>query len=220
MDETGSCNSRTESTDNLISSGCICLQHDPCFANEHPSKPRMRPYPVQYVFPFTLRDNTEVTLRPIRPEDEPMMRKFHTTLSDRTVYMRYFCSLSLSSRISHERLLHICFADYDHQIALVVEREDPLTGERSILGVGRLSKFGANNEAEVAIVVSDEHQRKGLGKELLRRLMQVGREEGIARLSGEILCDNIAVLSMFNKAGFTVHMLSDSSSVKAVLDLN
>lgn len=208
------------SPEGLMALDARVLLHDPSLSREQLPRPAIRPYPSQYVSQFTMQNGGNVTLRPIRPEDEPLMRRFHGTLSDRSVYMRYFCSLSLSSRVSHERLLRICFADYDRQIALVVERKDKSTGECSILGVGRLIKLRAKNEAEVAIVVSDQSQKQGLGRELLRRLLQVAREEKVARLSAEILRDNITVLSLFKKSGFAVRLLSDSSSVMATLDLN
>ena len=89
------------------------------------------------------------------------MVKFHATLSDRTVYLRYFCSLSLVRRTSHERLGRICFCDYDREMVLVAEYRDPQSGELHILAVGRLNKLQTDKEAEVAVVVSDEYQRRG-----------------------------------------------------------
>jgi len=70
---------------------------------------------------FTMKDGTDVSLRPIRPDDEPRMAQFHQTLSERTVYMRYFSSLSLRSRVAHERLLRICHVDGEREVALVVD---------------------------------------------------------------------------------------------------
>ena len=87
--------------------------------------------------------------------------------------MRYFCSLSLESRLAHERLVRICHVDGEREVALVVDCTNKRTGEHQILGVGRLIKLGAQNEAEVAILVSDQHQRQGLGTELLCRLIQI-----------------------------------------------
>src|SRR6059036_1547447 len=84
-----------------------------------------RPYPSQYVLPWTLKGGIEVTIRPIRAEDEPLMVKFHETLSDRTVYLRYFSSLSLAARTAHERLVRICFSDYEREMVLVAEYRDP-----------------------------------------------------------------------------------------------
>ena len=81
----------------------------------------IRPYPIQYVGDWTLKDGTPVIIRPIRPEDEPFMVKFHESLSERTVYLRYFDPLKLSVRTSHERLARICFIDYAREIILVAE---------------------------------------------------------------------------------------------------
>jgi acetyltransferase len=166
-----------------------------------------------------MKDGNQVTIRPIRPEDEPLMVKFHETLSDRSVYLRYFCSLSLSRRVEHERLLRICFGDYDREMALVAERIDPGTGERRIIAVGRLSKLHEGNEAEVAVLVSDQFQKLGLGNELLRRVIQVARDEKLSRVSAEMLPDNIAMQIIMKRVGFGVRASEDLTSVRAFLDL-
>ena len=80
-----------------------------------------------------------VTIRPIRPEDEPLLVKFHETLSDRSVYLRYLTNLEYSERVAHQRLARICFNDYDRELALVAECKD-CNGEAEIMGVARLSK--------------------------------------------------------------------------------
>jgi len=172
-----------------------------------------------------MRDGTPVIIRPIRPDDEPLMVKFHSTLSDRTVYMRYFCTLSLARRTDHERLAQICSCDYVSEMVLVAERKDPNTGERSILAVGRLNKLRQDemkttNEAEAALLVADAQQRQGLGAELLRRLLHVARDEGIHRIVAEMLRDNVAVQAVFKKFGFRLSSIDGGfNEVKAVLDL-
>jgi acetyltransferase len=166
-----------------------------------------------------MKNGTEVTLRPIRPEDEPLMAKFHETLSDRSVYMRYFSSLSLSSRVAHERLVRICFVDYDRVMALVVDQKDKTTGQHRILGVSRLVKLHTKTEGEVAILVSDQCQKQGLGTELLRRTVQIGRDEKLGSVFAEMLRDNVAVQSIFKKVGFRLRLLGDPSSISAVLEL-
>ena len=88
-------------------------------------KTAIRPYPTQYVAPWTMKDGTAVTIRPIRPEDEPAMVRFHETLSERSVYLRYFHLMNLEQRTTHERLTRICFIDYDREMALVAERRNP-----------------------------------------------------------------------------------------------
>jgi len=178
-----------------------------------------RPYPSQYVSFFTLRDGTPITIRPIRPEDEPLMVQFHGTLSERSVYLRYFCSMSLRTRVEHKRLVRICSADYDREIALVADRQDPKTGQPVILAVGRLSRLESGTEAEVAVLVSDEWQRQGLGSELLRRVVDIARAEGIKRVSGELLRDNLAMQVLLKRAGFRLHMLDDATSLRGTLDL-
>jgi acetyltransferase len=178
-----------------------------------------RPYPAQYVAPWTMKDGKEIIIRPIRPDDEPLMVEFHKTLSDRTVYLRYFGSLSLSRRVEHERLSRICFCDYDREMALVAERTDPATGERKIIAVGRMNKLDSGNEAEVAVLVSDRYQKLGLGHELLRRVIDVARDEKLSRVSGETLTDNVAMQVLMKRLGFGVRASDDFSSVRAFLDL-
>jgi len=183
------------------------------------TSPVIRVYPSQYVSPWTLKDGTQVTVRPIRPEDESLMVKFHGTLSDRTVYLRYFGSLSLARRTAHERLVRICFSDYECEMVLVAEYKDPQTGELHILAVGRLNKLQADKEAEVAVMVSDQYQHRGLGTELLRRLIHIARDQNLCRLVAEVLRDNLVIQTIFRRLGFRLHLMGDPASVQAVLDL-
>ena len=101
----------------------------------------IRPYPTQYVDPWTMRDGTSVTIRPIRPEDEPLLVRFHQELSDRSVTFRYFHPINLSQRTTHERLIRVCFNDYDRDLALVAEGKHPDGQTPFILGIARLSKM-------------------------------------------------------------------------------
>lgn len=203
----------------LLALDARIVLHDPAKQKEAP-KPAIRPYPTQYVAKWTMKDGRQVTIRPIRPEDEPVMAEFHRTLSDRTVYLRYFASLSLSTRIAHERLLRICFGDYEREMVLVAEYGDPRTGTSSIVGVGRLNKLrGHNNEAEVAVLISDACQSQGLGLELLRRVVQVARDEKVGRVSSEMLGDNLAMQVISKRLGFRLRSRFDSPSIHAVLDL-
>ena len=182
-------------------------------------KPAIRPYPVQYVSPWKLKNGTPVTIRPIRPEDEPLMVKFHQTLSEQSVYYRYFSQLKLDQRIAHERLIRMCFNDYDREIALVAEHKDPKTGTHEILGVGRLSKARGMNEAEFALIISDKYQRNGLGTELLKRLVQIGRDEKLDRITATILADNHGMHLVSKKVGFKLHRDANNQDFKAVIDL-
>jgi acetyltransferase len=166
-------------------------------------KTAVRPYPVRYESKWKMKDGEEVTIRPIRPEDEPLIVEFHKKLSERSVYLRYFQPMKLSTRTSHERLTRICFIDYDREMALVVERKNS-TGAPEIVGVGRLSKIHGENEAELAALVRDEFQGKGLGTELYKRMLSIARDERLTRVHSNMLGENKEMRSLCTKLGFQV----------------
>jgi len=206
------------SPERLLALDARVVLHEPGTDPDHLPRPAVRPYPSEYVSSWPMKNGTEVTLRPIRPEDEPLMVKFHETLSDRSVFLRYFCSLSLSSRVAHDRLVRICFVDYDREMAIVADCRDA-KGQHRILGVGRLVKSHAKNEGEVAVLVSDECQSQGLGMELFRCVIQIARDEKLSRVDAEILPDNFAMKKIARKLGFRLRTPSDPTSIRAVLDL-
>lgn len=204
--------------DQLLALDARIAVHDASVPADQVPRSAIRPYPSQYVWEWKFKDGTPVTIRPIRPEDEPLMVQFHTTLSERSVYLRYFCSLSLTTRVEHERLVRICFASYDRGFALVADRLNPETGQHEVLGVGRFSAID-RLEAEAAVLVSDKWQARGLGTELLAGVARVARSEKFQKLSGEILRDNLATQAIFKKVGFTLSTIDDPSSVSARLQL-
>jgi len=207
------------SSDGLVALDARLVLHEPGTRVADLPRLAIRPYPTNYIFPAQTRDGLPLTLRPIRPEDEPLMVKFHEGLSEQSVYLRYFHALGLTQRIAHERLTRICFIDYDRQMALVAERTAPDTGAREILAVGRLSKTPAENEAEIALLVSDRYQRLGIGSEMLRRLIEVGRAEKLARIKAEILPENHVTQKVLSRQGFKlVHSIKDGV-VRGVLKL-
>lgn len=183
--------------------------HPPHLDLEEIPKPAIRPYPAQYVLPWQLRDGSAVTLRPIRPEDEPLLVDFHQTLSEESVYFRYFHLMKLSHRVAHERLTRICFIDYDREMALVADKKDPKTGKHIILGVGRLSKLHGRKEAEFAMLVNDAYQKQGLGTKLLEQLVAIARQEGMTRITAEILHENRAMQRVCEKVGFQLKRAPD-----------
>ena len=162
----------------------------------------IRPYPHEYVSTWQAKDGTEVTIRPIRPEDEPAMVRFHENLSERTVYLRYLRKLQLSQRVAHERMVRICFADYDRTIPLVAEFRHEGSDEAEIMGVARLTKSRANDEARWAIVIADRFQGKGLGTELLRQMIDIARREGMERVVAEIAAENVSMRRVCDKFDF------------------
>jgi acetyltransferase len=163
----------------------------------------IRPYPVQYVGGWTMKNGEAVTIRPIRPEDEPLMIEFHKKLSERSVYLRYFQPLKLTQRTAHERLTRICFIDYDREMALVVERRKA-DGAPEIIAVGRLSKIHGRPEAEMAALVQDEFQGKGLGGELYRRLIRVARDQRLTKVHSNMLGENKEMQNLCKRLNFHI----------------
>ncbi len=207
------------SPERLLALDARVVLHEPAISEEQLPKLAIRPYPVQYVGPWKLHDGTPVIIRPIRPEDEPLMVKFHETLSARSVYLRWLHSLSLSQRVAHEQLIRMCFIDYDREIALVGEYRDPQTGQGEIIGVGHLIKLNSGNEAEMAMLVTDDFQRRGLGTELLRRLIQFGHDENLQRLIGDILVENKGMQEVCRKLGFHLEYSPETQLVRAELEV-
>lgn len=206
------------SPDHLVALDARIVLHDPTTPETELPKLAIRPYPLQYVQPWNLKNGQIVIIRPIRPEDEPLMVKFHATLSEQSVYFRYFHLVALKQRTSHDRLLKICFADYDREMVLVAEGADPKTGEAEIFGVARLSKQTGTDSAEFSLLVSDRVQGQGLGTELMRRLLQVGREEQLHHIWGEILAENTTMQRICEKLGFRLQRV-DADLVNAEIDL-
>jgi acetyltransferase len=174
----------------------------------------IRPYPARYEKQTTLQDGSAITVRPIRPEDEPLLVNFHHTLSERTVYMRYFHWMKLEQRTAHERLTRMCFIDYDRQMAFVAESE-----EGQIVAVGRLVKSHTSEEAELAVIVSDGFQKRGIGTEVVRQLVDFARAEKLPRITATVLFENRAMQKVFERLGFRLKQSGEADSLEAELVL-
>ncbi|MCU0550888.1 MAG: bifunctional acetate--CoA ligase family protein/GNAT family N-acetyltransferase [Leptolyngbya sp. Prado105] len=208
------------STNTLLALDARIVLHDPDVTEAELPKLAVRPYPSQFTWQHQLPNQKQVTIRPIRPEDEPLLIQFHKTLSEESVYFRYFHMIGLKQRIAHERLTRLCFIDYDRELALVAESKDPQTGESELLAVARLSKLHATNDAEFGMMVSDRYQYKGLGTTLLNCLLNVGRHEQLDRISAEILCENRAMQRVCEKLGFHLHRDAEEGVMKAEILLS
>ncbi len=176
---------------------------DPAVADAALPRPAIRPYPAAYVWRAPLRDGTPARIRPIRPEDEPAMALFHNTLTEESVRMRYAQMLRLDQRTAHERLVRVCFADYDREMPLVVERESS-GGAPEILALGRLSRprIRGASDAEFSLLVADPWQGKGIGGQLLGRLLEVAAHEAIGLVHAEILEANLRMQRLCARLGF------------------
>jgi acetyltransferase len=207
------------SPDRLAALDARIVLHDPGLPERSLPSPAIRPYPNQYVSDWDSKSGVRFTIRPIRPEDEPLIARFHETLSEQSVYLRYIQALKLSQRVAHGRLARLSFIDYDREMALVAERKDPLTGSAELAGIARLIKQHGRNEAEFALLVSDRFQGSGLGTELLRRLLQVGRDERLRLITADILPENRGMQRLCEKLGIGMRHVPKERLVKAEIEL-
>jgi acetyltransferase len=206
------------SPERLLALDARVVLHGPEMTEDKLPASAIRPYPIHLVKEWTMKDGQPVTIRPIRPEDEPEMIKFHAELSERSVYLRYFQPLKLTQRTAHERLTRTCFIDYDREMALVAERRND-EGEPEILAVGRLSKLHGKSEAELAAVAIDEAQHKGLGSELYRRLIQLAREEKLSKVVSVMLPENREMRAICTRLGFKMSSSLEDNMIRAEMDL-
>jgi acetyltransferase len=164
----------------------------------------IRPYPAQYAKELEPAGKPAVRIRPIRPEDEPLIVSFHGTLSERSVYMRYFAWMKLGQRTAHDRLVRMCYIDYDRQIALVAETANERTGEKQIVGVGRLVKSTGGKEGEVAFLISDALQGQGIGGEMMSLLIDFARDEEIEVLTATFIRENMPMRRLLERFKFDI----------------
>ena len=154
------------------------------------------PYPSKYIGNSTLRDGTEVLIRPIRPEDAELEKEFIQGLSDESSFFRFF---AVPRNPSPEMIEALCNVDYESQMALVAEASQ---GRRKLfLGVGRIIA-STRNRAELAVVVADDYQGKGLGGRLVTSLLDFARERKFASVYALILPENTPMINLARKFGF------------------
>ena len=161
----------------------------------------IRPYPHDYARDFVTSDGVPFEVRPIRPEDEPGLARFHAALSRETVQARYGTDFALAERTAHERLTRICFVDYDREIVLVAEL--PTADGPVIGGIARLSRVHASDDKSLTLIVSDAWQRRGIGAQLLRSAIAVSRKEHVGRVIAQLSPDNAPMHELLAEHGFS-----------------
>ena len=160
------------------------------------------PYPTRYTTTWKLSDGTEVMLRPIRPEDEPLEHEMLSTLSPETLRSRFF---SIVQDISHEMLVRFCNIDYDREMAIVAELKEET--RRRIIGIGRLIIEPDFRSGEYAVLVHDEYQGKGLGYKLVDLIIGIAQDKGLEEIYGKVLTENERMLKMAIKLGFQYQLM-------------
>ena len=161
------------------------------------------PYPSQYEMPLITREGVQIFIRPIKPEDEPLLAGFFKTLSPKSIYMRFFSPMKT---IPHAMMARFTQIDYDRDMALLALRQDH--GGEEILGVARLMSKPGGIEPEFSVVVGDMWQGKGIGATLMERLMVIAEEKGMTSVWGVILGENTHMLNLARKFDATVQNVS------------
>jgi ribosomal protein S18 acetylase RimI-like enzyme len=150
-----------------------------------------------------LQDGTRVHVRPIVPEDEPLLQDAVAAMSERTVYFRFFTPLK---RLSDAMANRLAVVDYNARFALVAATHKAMAGsgaaKERIVGVARYDRAAGTDIAEVAVAVIDEFQRRGLGAVLLGILSHVARDHGIKTFSLIVLPENRQMLGLLRKMGW------------------
>jgi acetyltransferase len=164
----------------------------------------IRPYPHEYEREAVTEDGARLLIRPIRPEDEPTVARFHAGLSPETVVARYGVLRSLEERTAHQRLARICFADYDRQFAIVAEVLDPESGVPELAGIARVSRVHASDDRNLTMTVADAWQRRHVGACLVRAAVAVAKGEGVDNLVAELSAGNEGMRQLLTDEGFTL----------------
>jgi len=176
-------------------------------ADGKPTHPHVvvTPYPTRYIMPWKMTDGTEVLLRPIRPEDEPLIRELLATVSEATLRGRFLSSVT---SITHDMLVRLTNIDYDREIAIIAELTQG--DERRIIGAGRLTGEAQRGTGEFAVMVHDEFQGRGLGSKLMDIIIGIAQEKGFTDIKGYIDSTNRRMLSVVSTLGFITEETCES----------
>lgn len=197
----------------MIALDARILLHDVEIPDSQLPKLAIRPYPSNYVITTELKNGEQVVLRPIRPEDEHLIVTFHRELSERSVHQRYFDFMSLDERVAHERLIRICFTDYDREWTTVAELDS--SEGKKIIGVGRLYHVPGTSYARFAMIIVDNYHNLGLGTELLQHLISIAKQENIEMIDARILSENLGMIKICKRVGFVISTDKDPYVTRA-----
>jgi acetyltransferase len=184
------------------------------FQGGAPEHLAIAPYPVQFTWEATMKDGTPYLIRPIKPEDEPLLNELFGTLSEKSIRLRFFQSIK---ELTHEDLARYCQVDYYRELALVAEvREDD---RRRIVGVGRITMMPEGDAAEMAFVVGDPWHGQGIGSMLMIRTLEAAEKSGLKTIYMNVLRENSAMKGLSEKFGFYTVPSDDNDILVYRLDL-
>jgi acetyltransferase len=157
-------------------------------------------YPFELVETLRLKDGRSVLLRPIHPQDEPIVQSFVRSLSPRSRYFRFHTAI----RELDPRMLHLAtHVDYQRHLALIAESFDGDV-ETEVAAARYVVRREQPHDADFAVAVADAWQRQGLARRLLERLIEIAAGRGVRRLHGDVLEDNLAMLNLAAACGFDI----------------
>jgi len=169
------------------------------------------PYPGELAGTLRLADGSWLEVRPIRPEDAAIEMAFVSALSSETRRLRFQSALR---DLTPAMLARFTQVDYDREMALVAIREE--AGVEREVGVCRYIRLPDNKTCEYAIVLADEWQGKGLGREMMRFLIDVARSRGLETMVGWVLASNSGMLRLCSELGFRIASVEDDMSMRHV----
>jgi acyl-CoA hydrolase/GNAT superfamily N-acetyltransferase len=162
-------------------------------------------YPENLETHRTTKTGLHLFLRPVKISDEPLLKDFFYSLSDRSLNRRF---LSIRKDMPHERLQDFVIIDYSHEVVIlgvIGSAENEL-----IVAVGQYGIDEKSHTAEVAFAVRDDHQNRGIGQEMLSYLTYLAKKEGLLGFTAEVLIDNKPMLHVFEKGGFDIKKKNDA----------
>ncbi len=195
--------------------GCIALDAriiidlDKVKAGVHPYEHLIiRPYPVRYITTCMMKDGRETLLRPVRPEDEPLLFELFQTFSEETMRLSFF---RVIKEVSHETMARYCNIDYDREMTMVAEITRDK--ERRLIGMIRLVVEPDGESGEIAAVVGDPWQNLGLGSKMLDCIIEIGGDMGLKRIFGEIMAENTRMIHIFHTRGFEMKPVDEETCI-------
>jgi acetyltransferase len=169
------------------------------------------PYPTHLIARWQLPDGTNITIRPIRPEDAEIEREFVRNLSEEAKYFRFMDTIH---ELSEQMLARFTQLDYDREMALIALAEE--NGREVEIGVARYAINPDGESCEFALVVGDRWQHKAIGHRLMNSLMDAARGKGLKTIEGEVLASNRNMLKLVTSLGFTISPSEEDAAVKKI----
>lgn len=178
-------------------------------AGPHRSRFAVRPYPREWERMARLQDGTELLIRPVRPEDEPLYPSFMSRISQDDLRLRFFAPVK---EFDHTFIARFTQIDYARAMAFVAI--DPRSND--MLAVARMHHSSESDTAEYAILVRSDLKGRGLGWMLMNTLIAYARSEGVVRLEGQVMASNSVMLRMCAELGFAITADPDDPNIRSV----